>query len=504
MLGVETEYAFTALDSSGAPLDREYYTRALLDRIKTSHRYLCGLSPFDLYLANGARLYVDRGCHPEWSTPECTSPEEAVRYIRAGEEALAQAARELESRRRSSVANAWLFKCNVDYVYGATWGSHESYLYKRPDQSTLAAQLIPHLVSRVIYAGAGGLRPQARGIEFTLSPRVAHLEHDVSGASTERRGIYHTKDEPLAGMGYHRLHVLSGESLCSQLADYLRLATTALIVKLCESGERPGTGVTLSNPLRAMRAYVADPTCTARADVEVGPARSAMEIQRHYLEEVQSRVDEPFMPRWAGDACRRWREVLDALEAGPASMNRTLDWAIKLTIFKNRARQQSIDWDSLPSQNRQLQTAKPARRASRTKLLALRAQLCEIDTRFGQLGPAGIFNSLDRSGVLDHRIVPAEQITAAVHTPPADGRARLRGEQIAKLYKRDGNFRCNWISVIDSAENRVLDLMDPFADQVGDWQQCDLERPLNQLRLGRAQPRLLLELLGTRLDHSPD
>ncbi len=501
MLGVETEFAFTALDSSGAPLDRGKYTRALLERVKSSHPYLCGRNPFDLYLANGARIYVDIGRHPEAATPECTSPEAVVRFSRALEEVLARAARELETR-RNKVANAWLFKCNVDYVSGATWGSHESYLYKRPDQPALAQQIIPHLVSRVIYTGAGGLRPSAPGIEFTLSPRVAHLEHDVSGASTGHRGIYHTKDEPLAGGVYHRLHVLSGESLCSQLADYLRLATTALIVKLCEAGERPGVSVVLSDPLQAMRAYVADPTCTARADLEVGPPRTALEIQRHYLEEVESRADAAFMPSWAGDACRRWRDVLDALEADPASMTHTLDWPMKLAIFNNQARQHGIDWDSLPLRNRR--TAKPARRAILKSAQALRAELCEIDTRFGQLGPAGIFNSLDRSGVLQHRIVPAERITAAVHAPPADGRARLRGEQITRLSERRSDFQCNWQSIVDHAHHRVLDLMDPFADQVGEWEQLDLERPLHQHRLGRAQPELLLELLRTRLDTSPD
>ncbi len=501
MLGVETEFAFTALDASGSPLDRGEFTQALLDRVKASHRYLYGLRPSDLYLANGARLYIDCGRHPEYSTAECTSPEEAVRYVRAGEETLFRAARELETT-NPAVANAWLFKCNVDYVNTATWGSHESYLYRRVPQPILAQQIIPHLVSRVIFTGAGGLSPQAAGIEFTLSPRVAHLEHEVSGASTERRGIFHTKDEPLAGLDYHRLHVLSGESLCSHLGDYLRLATTALIVKLCESGQRPGQTVQLRDPLGAMRAYVADPSCTARAEIADDKPLTALEIQRRYLDEVTSHLDAPFMPAWAGVACRRWREVLEALEADPGSMTRTLDWPMKLAIFKNRARQHRIDWDSLLSRNRRPANGETSVR--RRGLSALRAELCEIDTRFGQLGPEGIFNSLDRSGTLQHRLVSDEDIASAVHTPPEHGRGRLRGEQIAQLYERRSHFRCGWQSIIDHAEHGVLDLSDPFADSVADWQRLDPELTLHQQRLWRFQPSLQLELLSERLGLDPD
>jgi proteasome accessory factor A len=320
LLGAETEFAFTALDKSGGALDREQILPLLLGSVAQRLPHLTGEAGCDLFLGNGSRLYIDCGLHPEWSTPECTTPAEVVSYLRAGEEILTQAAQALERSNRR-VARALLFKCNVDYVdTSATWGSHESYLYTRLHPSVLPDQLIPHLVSRVVFTGAGGLNPKSAGIEFTLSPRVAHLEKVTSTSSTDGRGIFHAKQEPLAMDGYQRLHIIAGESLCSQLADYLRVGTTALIVKLVEAGIRPGNAVRLARPLMAMQDYVGDPRCAALAGMAAGTPKTAIEIQRHYLEQVEAYADAPFMPVWTEDVCRRWRHVLDALETDPTSV----------------------------------------------------------------------------------------------------------------------------------------------------------------------------------------
>jgi len=46
----------------------------------------------NVILTNGARLYVDHA-HPEYSTPECTNPRDAVIWDKAGERVMADAAR---------------------------------------------------------------------------------------------------------------------------------------------------------------------------------------------------------------------------------------------------------------------------------------------------------------------------------------------------------------------------------------------------------------------------
>ena len=351
IFGVETEFAFTVLGKHGTPLDRESYLAPLFESVKRRYPHLNGEARWDMFMGNGSRLYIDCGLHPEYATPECNDPADVVKYIRAGEEILAQAARSLERTERR-VVRATVYKCNVDYVdTSATWGSHESYIYTRLERTVLARRLIPHLVSRVVFTGAGGLNPRSPGIEFTLSPRVAHLERETSSNSTGQRGIFHWKRESLAAEGYQRLHVISGESLCSHLGDYLRVGTTALIVKLLEAGSRMGEAVALHKALGAMRGFVADPTCGASAVLLNGERMTAIEIQRHYLKLVEERIDASFMPPWAEDVCRRWRHVLDSLESDPKSMQTSLDWPIKLAVFKQRARQHGIDWETLPAWN---------------------------------------------------------------------------------------------------------------------------------------------------------
>jgi proteasome accessory factor A len=521
IFGVETEFAFTVLGKGQLPLDRERYLAPLFESVRRRYPHLNGEARWDMYMGNGSRLYIDCGMHPEYATPECNDPADVVKYIRAGEEILAQAARSLERTERR-VVRATVYKCNVDYVdTTATWGSHESYMYTRLERTVLARRLIPHLASRVVFTGAGGLNPRSPGIEFTLSPRVAHLERETSSNSTGHRGIFHWKREPLAAEGYHRLHVISGESLCSHLGDYLRVGTTALIVKLIEVGSRVGETVALHKPLTAMRQFVADSSCSASAVLLNGERMTAIEIQRHYLKLVEERIDASFMPPWAEDVCRRWRHVLDQLESDPESLQTSLDWPIKLAVFKQRAHQHGIDWESLQTWNEALGPIQdpPAtdrspsraemRAASRLQrlypdedeltdaaadLLALRSELCEIDTRFGQLGPAGIFAAMDDAGALDHRLVDATDIGIAKHTPPSSGRAKLRGEEIQQLTLKRDAMRCSWSRIIDDSGQKVLDLSDPFQEKTEGW--ISAERRRRPQRELTDQQRALLEALG--------
>jgi hypothetical protein len=502
LMGTETEFGFAALDPSGQRLSDDEWVARLVDSVRRQKPSLRGRTPYDAFLGSGARLYVDCG-HPEWATPEVTSPDEAVRYIRAGEQTLLEAATGME-RSSPKLGRTVLFKGNVDYVSGATWGAHENYLFTKSGLTELSCQMIPHLASRVVFTGAGGLHPREPGIDYSLSPRVEHLDSDLGN----RYAIFNTKDEPLGSRAYRRLHVVSGESLCSHVSDYLRLGTTALVLKLCDEGMTPAEGMVLQEPLAATRAFASDPSCSVRVPVRQGDPISALEIQRHYLEQVESHSGAPFMPSWTGEVCARWRQVLDALERDPATLDTVLDWPIKLAIFRQRARHRGIDWDALPVWNRALRR----RLAGKKKRLprdrdgliamlraavdlpdeadalieqpqscglslpefweshkALRAELCEINIRFGQLGPQGLFDSLDRQGVLNHRIWSNEEIKVAMDAPPTAGRGRVRGEQIKRLKALRRKGTCDWTRVVDSSRNRILELSDPFQSDTPTW-----------------------------------
>ena len=80
--GVETEYGIIFTPEGREELPVEQAIRFLFEKLVKT-----GQSP-DLFLENGARLYQDRGFHPEYATPECTSPSQLIIYDRAGERIL--------------------------------------------------------------------------------------------------------------------------------------------------------------------------------------------------------------------------------------------------------------------------------------------------------------------------------------------------------------------------------------------------------------------------------
>ena len=225
--GLETEYAFSQFREDGEVLERRNGLRRLLVAARKRLECLPDATSAGLFLGNGSRLYLDAGNHPELSTPECTDPWQLVRYLKAGEAILIDLAQDLDvSGVRRNQTRTSFFRSNVDYHSFVTWGCHESYQYHDRAEA-MSLELIPHFVSRIIYTGAGGFDDQSPGLEFVVSPRVAHLERVSSADSTSRRGIFHTKDEPLShGGGWHRLHVLCGESLCGEVGSFLKVEFT--------------------------------------------------------------------------------------------------------------------------------------------------------------------------------------------------------------------------------------------------------------------------------------
>jgi proteasome accessory factor A len=498
LFGVETEYAITAVNGHTA-CNRDEVLQTMMQLARRQLVQLPDLCSGGMFLQNGSRFYIDCGSHPEITTPECADPWDVVRYLQAGDRILFDVARAAESSSPPGT-EVMCFRCNVDYS-GAhtTWGSHESYLHGM-NPAELQPQIIPHLVSRVIYTGAGGFNPLSSGLEFTLSPRAAHIQRVVSRESTSDRGIFHTKQEPLCEGGYNRLHVICGESLCSETAAFLRIGTTALVVAMAEAGLNPGGEVQIKSPLDALRTFAADPTCKKSVRMANWQHLTAIDIQRHYLGQAEAHMDDKCMPCWAGEVCRVWRDILDRLNGDPQSTSQMLDWSMKHALYANHAATLGIPWDRLPFWNRvanrlnaalaqtdsggksatldfvvgprspipeevallaKTLQAKGLQWKELEELLNTRRRFFEIDTRFGQVGPKGIFQSLDTAGVLNHRVSGVDNVDQALSEPPAVGRARVRGRVIQRLAGAS-NARCDWQQIVNFQNGQFLDLSDPF------------------------------------------
>ncbi len=496
MFGLETEYAITCIAGSSS-YDREELVGRVLQIAKERFLHLPDLHSAGLYFGNGSRLYGDCGNHPEFSTCEVVNPTDAVRYVKAGERILEEVTRQLSHEVGSEVM---CFICNVDYR-GATYGCHESYLHQA-DPALLPVQLIPHLVTRIVYTGAGGFNPVSPGLQFSLSPRSAYINKVTSDSSTNERGIYHSKNETLSAAGYNRCHLICGESLCGELGTFLKVGVTALVVAMIEAGLFPGSAVALKSPVEALHAVAADAHCRVMLDLADGRKMNALQIQRHYLAQAERHAGNGLFPPWSHGVIKRWADILNLLEKGPEATDTILDWSIKRALYTARANRRGTSLETLPSWNYVLDKLKAAidrtefrrqwsdaafvlgpnspileevasltpylrahglRWLGLTHLQELKSELLEIDTKFGQLGEKGIFRTMDRAGVLRHHVEGVDHIEKAVSTPPAAGRAKLRGEAIRRYSSLARKYSCDWQGIWDVSRQRILDLSDPFA-----------------------------------------
>lgn len=512
LFGVETEYAMAALTAGNARAHGDGIAETFY---LLTHRlpHLPDRSSRGVFLLNGARFYVDSGFHPEFATPECANPWDVCRYIQAGDQTLLGLASDL-TRRVTGLGNTLVFRSNVDYTTKASWGCHESYLH-HVEQRVMSRHLIPHLVTRIIYTGAGGFNALSPGLEFLVSPRVPFLSRAVSSESTHDRGIYHTRDESLANGGHRRLHIICGESLFSETATWLKMATTAIVVAMIEAGLNPGDPVQLREPVSAMRRIASDPTCTAKVRLTDGSQTTAIGIQWHYLHMAEANRYHPLMPPWTDEALRQWRNMLTRLEQGaPDSVAAILDWAIKHALYRDQARRKNVSWELMTSWSNVLAhlsklmeetehkntpltaqfvlaiNSPIARQVAETTpllqsaglnwdglkaFLDLRQQLLETDARFSQLGAGGIFPALDKAGVLQHHFLGVDNIPHAVANPPNIGRAKFRGECVRRFAGKR-RYACDWTGVWDFEQHRVLDLSQPFP--VGEeWKKFDHPDP---------------------------
>lgn len=495
MFGLETEFGFTALASNGKRVSAmQRYFRMCKERLP----HLNGGGDTRMFLETAALIYSD--CqHPELATAECCTPDQLLMSVRTGEHMLQDTAAALEQA--TDLREVRLFRTNVDYALpNTTWGCHENYLATRhPD--AFRRQLIPHLATRIVYTGSGGLNSRSAGVQFTLSPRTFHLAEAAVDSSSSIRAIYNVKPEPLCE-GFHRLHLMCGDTGTLDLPIWLKIGTTSLIVALIDAGRRPGDAVQIEEPLAAMRSIALDTRCDKR--MPIGKRRkqvTAIAIQRHYLQRVEDRLHEPYMPPWAENVCRRWRWVLDRLEDDPLSLCMTLDWPAKLALFKRYLNAHStLRWDELPALGTlversvtrttdRLQEIRDRRRLLQARVTddtqlelwsgrlreqgherdtiaechKLRQHLGALDLRFGELGPRGIASTLRANGALEEEILSPEQIEHALRKPPSSGRARIRGECVRRLAPRRDQFECHWDRII--ARGKYLDLRNPFENE---------------------------------------
>ena len=232
IFGIENEYGVTCTLRGQRRLSPDEVARYLFRKVVSWGR------SSNVFLGNGSRLYLDVGSHPEYATPECDSAHDLVVHDKAGERIVEQLLGDAEQRlaEEGIRGDVFLFKNNTDSA-GNSYGCHENYLIsRRDDLADYAEVLIPFLVSRQIFAGAGKVLQTARGAMYCISQRAEHIWEGVSSATTRSRPIINTRDEPHADPErFRRLHVIVGDSNMSEYTTFLKVGTCALMLRMLRS-----------------------------------------------------------------------------------------------------------------------------------------------------------------------------------------------------------------------------------------------------------------------------
>jgi proteasome accessory factor PafA2 len=363
----------------------------------------------NVILTNGARLYVDHA-HPEYSTPEVRTPLDAVRWDKAGELVMAEAARRAAGVPGTSPVQ--LYKNNTDNK-GASYGAHENYLMAR---STAFAEIVRHLtpffVSRQVVCGAGrvGIGADGRGHGFQVSQRADFFEVEVGLETTLKRPIINTRDEPHADPEkYRRLHVIIGDANLSEISTYLKLGTTALVLAMIEDGFLTGSDRSVDAPVASLHAVSHDPTLRHLLTLRSGRRLTAVQLQMEYLDQARKYVEDRYgvdADEQTRDVLTRWESVLSRLELDPRLLARELDWVAKLELLDGYRDRESLDWGA-------------------PKLALVDLQWCDVRP------DRGLYNRLVARGRME-RLLTDAAIQAAVEAPPEDTRAYFRGRCLAK------------------------------------------------------------------------
>ncbi len=376
----------------------------------------------NVILTNGARLYVDHA-HPEYSTPEVTSPLAAVTWEKAGELVMLDAARRAE--RLPGNPRIVLYKNNTDNK-GASYGTHENYLMRRSTPfADIVRHLTPFFVSRQVVCGAGrvGIGQDGREHGFQLSQRADYFEVEVGLETTLKRPIINTRDEPHADPEkYRRLHVIIGDANLSEISTYLKIGTTSLVLAMIED-RFISSDLSVDGPVAALRAVSHDPTLRQTIPLNDGRSLTAVELQREYLELARAYVDKTYgadADAQTLDVLERWGSVLDRLEHDPMTLADELDWVAKLKLLEQYRTRDGLGWDD--------------------------AKLHLIDLQYADLRPEkGLYQRLVRLGRMK-RLLDDAEVEAAMHDPPEDTRAYFRGRCLEQYAEHVA--AASWDSVI--------------------------------------------------------
>jgi proteasome accessory factor A len=301
-------------------------------------------------------------------------------------------------------------------------------------------KLLPFLVSRAVIGGSGWLddwgrfhlteKAESRRFVWTevvpdSSKPIFNLAHFCKMAFT-----FPPRWKELRSPR-QRLQISLGDSNLCEEAEYLRVATTLLVLDAIEAGALQGTPRLLW-PIRALRQISRDPKL-CRTVALWGRRMTALEIQRWYLDACQRFVEQDESAQEeAWDVLRLWGDVLDRLEADRDSLVGRLDWVTKQFLLDKAG-------SGLPHAGRK-----------------------KIDLRYHELSPEGYFARLQMTGNVAS-VATEDEIEQAMRFPPPSSPAVERARYIREFSGPNSYIKVGWrfIEVVIDGVRKTIDLHEP-------------------------------------------
>ncbi|MFC5370158.1 Pup--protein ligase [Arcanobacterium bovis] len=442
IFGVETEYGLMCASLNGGvpPLDPEDAAQRLFAQVLATNRST------NTFLANGARLYLDVGAHPEYASAECDSVHDIVCNDRAGDAIFSTMVDVLNEEliQKSIPGKVHLFKNNVD-TQGNSFGCHENYLVRRRrDYRARIESLVPFFVSRQILVGAGFIAKDDAGVRYEISQRAHHMWDAVSSASTRARPMINTRDEPHGDAElYRRMHVIVGDSNISDSTSALKIGMTEAVLNCLEDGVR-FRQCELADPMLAIREISQDTSGKALVEQANGTRITALEIQVAIYEQVMAHYESA---GWLStlDPTREyvfdlWKRALEGIERGNTdSLATEIDWIAKKRLLKRYQERLGVGLDD--------------------------PRIARLDLAWHDITRSGLRASLEASGGLK-KLVTEDEVTTAMAIPPQTTRAKLRGDFVAAALDSRRDFMADWtnLRLITADGSATVLLKDPFVN----------------------------------------
>ena len=435
-MGLETEYGVTCVVDGQRRLSPDEVARYLFRKVVVWGR------SSNVFLPNGGRLYLDVGSHPEYATAECDNLSDLIKQDQAGDRIVEELAVSAEIRLNAEgiKGQIHLFKNNMDAA-GNSYGCHENFSVSRKKNfEEVTESIIPFLITRQIFCGAGKWISSSKGANFQISQRAEHMWESVSSATTRSRPIINTRDEPHADPDeYRRLHIIVGDSNMSETTTVLKVATTELMLRAAELGLLKDK-FTIENPIKTIREISNDLKFRNSFRLSSGREITALQMQNEMYNIVLSMpgLDEILEKPFYRYALNLWRRSLDALESQDYSLvDMELDWMIKRKFMNSyKEKHQLNDMDS---------------------------RLILLDISYHNIRKdRGLFYILEKSGMVK-TLITNNDVNSAMENPPETTRAALRGRFIKVAQEKKRDFTVDWVNLkINDQQQSSIACKDPF------------------------------------------